>query len=298
MRLVSRFGETSVAVRQQVSGNRFPNTASMPAGSTVELPMNRIAAAPQDVAGGISSAVTSEFEPRAEAAVPAGSGELFRHLNGCCRIVGGDCLTRRTMMGKPSDTNCISYVLPFLSVALQEMLETCLAAKFPICLHSPADNTGTGTGRPSTFGLSLEFSSIRSMGSSYRLSSVLDPFSPENEMMWLSSVGSSRAIVNSARPRMLWKYATDLQAKSRPAILEGAARPGHQREYVGVRFFPFGFVGDRNCGQGGQVIRHDFGGSWKRLFGKSLGKRGRRRGRLGIPGPLQHVATMRWLDGG
>lgn len=34
----------------------------------VELPVNRIAAAPLDVADGISNAATSEFEPNAEAA--------------------------------------------------------------------------------------------------------------------------------------------------------------------------------------------------------------------------------------
>jgi hypothetical protein len=65
-------------------------------------------------------------------------------------------------MGAPSDTNSNSYFLPFLSVAEQETLETCPAAKFPSCVHVPADNSTNGTGRPSTLGLLLEFSSIRS----------------------------------------------------------------------------------------------------------------------------------------
>ena len=82
----------------------------------------------------------------------------------------------RIVIGEPSDSNCNSYLLPCLSTALQVILETCLAAKFPSCLHIPADNSTNGTGRPSTFGLLLEFSSIRSMGSSYRLSSFLWPF--------------------------------------------------------------------------------------------------------------------------
>lgn len=108
---------------------------------------------------------------------------ISHHLaDGCCRIVGGDGLTLRRVIGKPSDTNCNSYVLPFLSIALQEILETCLAAKFPSCVHVPADNSTNGTGRPSTFGLFLEFSSIRSIGSWYRSSCCLWPFSPENEM--------------------------------------------------------------------------------------------------------------------
>jgi hypothetical protein len=67
-------------------------------------------------------------------------------------------------MGEPSDSKRISYLLPFLSVAEQTMVETCNAAKFPSCLHIPAEDSTNGTGRPSTFGLFLEFKSIRSTG--------------------------------------------------------------------------------------------------------------------------------------
>src|ERR1700730_19448351 len=134
-------------------------------------------------------------------------------------MVGSDCLARRTVIGGPSDSKCSSYFLPFLSTALHEMLEICRAAKFPSCLQIPADNSMNGTGRPSTLGLSLEFSNIRSIGSSYRLSSARWPFSPENEMTWLSSAGSSSEIVKSARPLTLWEKATDLHRNSRPAIL-------------------------------------------------------------------------------
>src|SRR5487761_2801842 len=98
-------------------------------------------------------------------------------------MVGGDGLTLRIVMGEPSDSNCNSYFLPSLSVAEQEILEPCPAAKFPSCLHVPADNSTNGTGKPSTFGRLLEFSSIRSTVSSYRLSCGLRPFSPENDMM-------------------------------------------------------------------------------------------------------------------
>src|SRR3954469_21496740 len=134
-------------------------------------------------------------------------------------MVGADGLTLRRVIGEPSDSKCNSYFLPFLSTALQEMLEICRAAKFPSCLQNRADNSMNGTGRPSTLGLSLEFNSMRLMGSSYRLSSARRPFSPENETTWLSSAGSSSAIVKSARPRVLWKNATDLHRNSRPAIL-------------------------------------------------------------------------------
>src|ERR1700730_5218626 len=98
-------------------------------------------------------------------------------------FVSGACLSLVILIGAPSDWNSSSYFLPFLSIALQEMLETCLVAKLPSCLHIPADNSTNGTGRPSTLGLSLEFSSIWSMDSSYRLSCSLRAFSPENEMM-------------------------------------------------------------------------------------------------------------------
>src|SRR5947207_14295073 len=85
-------------------------------------------------------------------------------------VNGEDRLIFRTFIGEPSDSNCSSYFLPFPSIALQEMLETCLVAKLPSCLHIPADNSTNGTGRPSTLGLCLEFSSIRSIRSSESLS--------------------------------------------------------------------------------------------------------------------------------
>ena len=81
-------------------------------------------------------------------------------------VSGEDRLIFRTFIGEPSDSNCSSYFLPFPSIALQEMLETCLVAKLPSCLHIPADDSTNGTGRPSTLGLCLEFSSIRSICSS------------------------------------------------------------------------------------------------------------------------------------
>src|SRR5205807_7644997 len=123
-----------------------------------------------------------------------------------------NCLIRRTVIGVPSDSNCSSYFFPFLSAAEQEMLEICWVAKFPICLHVPEDNSTDGTGRPSTFGRSLELSSIRSTGSSNRLSRSRLPFSPENEMMWVSSAASIRATVKLARPCELWKHDTALHA--------------------------------------------------------------------------------------
>src|SRR3979411_3086000 len=92
-------------------------------------------------------------------------------------MVGADGPTLRTLIGEPSDSKCNSYFLPFLPAALQEMLEICLAAKFPSCLQNPADNSVNGTGRPSTLGLSLEFNSMRSTGSSYRLSRAPWPYS-------------------------------------------------------------------------------------------------------------------------
>src|SRR5579863_9290582 len=98
-------------------------------------------------------------------------------------MVGGPGRTLRTVMGEPSDSKRISYLRPFLSIAEQAMLETWPAAKFPSCVQLPADNSTTGTGRPSTFGLPFEFNSIRSTDNSYKFSSVRRPFSPENEMM-------------------------------------------------------------------------------------------------------------------
>jgi hypothetical protein len=79
-------------------------------------------------------------------------------------MVGGDGLTLRTVTGEPSDSNRISYLLPFLSVAVQAMLETFPAARFPSCVQLPTDASTSGTGRPSTFGRFLEFSSIWSTG--------------------------------------------------------------------------------------------------------------------------------------
>src|SRR5271169_4029992 len=98
-------------------------------------------------------------------------------------IVGSDALIIRTLIGEPSDSNWSSYFLPLLSVAIQETLDTCCRAKFPICLHVPADNSADGTGSPSTLGLSLDFKRIWSIDSSYKLSCSLLLFSPENVMM-------------------------------------------------------------------------------------------------------------------
>src|SRR4249920_2851373 len=95
-------------------------------------------------------------------------------------------LMRRTAIGAPSDWYCSSYFLPFLSTAVQVMLESSSVTKLPTCLQRPAVDSTDGTGRPSAFGLSLDFSSIRSIGNSYRLASGLRPLSPENVMMWLS----------------------------------------------------------------------------------------------------------------
>src|SRR5580693_2717452 len=92
-------------------------------------------------------------------------------------------LIRSTVIGSPSDTYSNSYFLEFLSTAVQETLEICFAAKLPICLHVPAANSVNATGRPSAFGLSLSLKSIRSTGSSYRLSCGLRPLSPEKLMM-------------------------------------------------------------------------------------------------------------------
>src|SRR5262249_17246166 len=119
---------------------------------------------------------------------------------GSAWIVGGDKRTRRRLMGEPSDSNRSSYFLPFLSVAEHETLETCLVAKFPSCRQTPLDNSTSGSGRPSTFGRSFDFTSIRSTARTYRFSCMRLPYSPEKEMTWLSSVGSSSATVKLARP--------------------------------------------------------------------------------------------------
>jgi len=80
--------------------------------------------------------------------------------------VSEDCRIRRSVTGSPSDSNCSSYFRPSLAVAAQEMLETCRVAMIPNCRHVPVEDSTSGTGRPSTFGRSLEFSSIRSTCSS------------------------------------------------------------------------------------------------------------------------------------
>src|SRR5471032_1534506 len=92
----------------------------------------------------------------------------------------GDSLTLITRIGEPSVSNCSSYFLPVVPAELQEMLETWPLAKFPSCLHIPVDNSTSGAGRPSTFGRSLDLSSIRSTDNSYRSSCYFRPFSPEN----------------------------------------------------------------------------------------------------------------------
>ena len=83
-------------------------------------------------------------------------------------MLGAEGWTLRNVIGEPSDSKRKSYCLPFLSLAVQVMLETCPIARFPICLHIPDDNSMIGTGKPSTFGLCLEFKSIRSIGNSYK----------------------------------------------------------------------------------------------------------------------------------
>ena len=52
------------------------------------------------------------------------------------------------------------------STAVQEIEESSRVTKLPICLQRPALASTDGTGRPSAFGLSLDFKSIRSIGSS------------------------------------------------------------------------------------------------------------------------------------
>ncbi len=91
-------------------------------------------------------------------------------------------LTLVTEIGAPSDSKSNSYFLSSFA-ALHLMLETCCVLKFPTCLQIPADDSTDGDGSPSTFGLSLDFSSIRSIGSSNRLSVGLRPFYPEKVMM-------------------------------------------------------------------------------------------------------------------
>src|SRR5580658_2582636 len=110
-------------------------------------------------------------------------------------MVGAVGITLRTVIGEPSDSKRRSYFLPLLSVAEQTTLVTWPEAKLPSCTHLPADLTTVGTGRPSAFGWFFELSSIRSTARSYRFSLVRWPFSPENEMMWFGSAGSSSAMV-------------------------------------------------------------------------------------------------------
>src|SRR5271155_5895576 len=119
-------------------------------------------------------------------------------------MVGAVGITRRTVIGEPSDSKRKSYFLPVLSVAEQTTLVTWPEAKLPSCTHLPDDFRTAGTGRPSAFGWFFELSSIRSTGRSYRLSLVRWPLSPENEMMWLESAGSSSAMVKYALPCTLW----------------------------------------------------------------------------------------------
>src|SRR6266567_8826705 len=88
-----------------------------------------------------------------------------------------------TLMGDPSDSNRNSYFRPFPSAALQETLDTCCIAKFPICLHIPVESSTDGVGNPSTLGLSFDFKRIRSIDSSYKSPCSLLLFSPENVMM-------------------------------------------------------------------------------------------------------------------
>src|SRR5882757_3936160 len=91
---------------------------------------------------------------------------------------------RRRTIGEPSDSNCNSY-LPFLFVAVHEILETCCEARLPISLQFPVDPSTSGTGNPSSFGRSLDLNCISSIGSSYRLSRDRTPWSPEKVTMWL-----------------------------------------------------------------------------------------------------------------
>src|SRR5438445_2915323 len=101
----------------------------------------------------------------------------------CSSTTASTTLIILTLMGDPSDSNWNSYFRPFPSAALQETLDTCCIAKLPICLHIPVDSSTDGVVNPSTFGLSFDFKSIRSIDSSYRLSCSHLLFSPENVMM-------------------------------------------------------------------------------------------------------------------
>src|SRR5213080_3704629 len=101
----------------------------------------------------------------------------------CASTTESATLIILTLIGDPSDTNWNSYLRPFPSAALQETLDTCWIAKFPICLHVPVDSSTDGVGNPSALGLSLDFNSIRSIDSSYRLSCSRLLLSPENVMM-------------------------------------------------------------------------------------------------------------------
>ena len=74
---------------------------------------------------------------------------------------GSAALIIITLIGEPSDSNWSSYFLPFPSVAIQETLDTCCAAKFPICLHVPVDGSTDGIGSPSSLGLWVDCNSIR-----------------------------------------------------------------------------------------------------------------------------------------
>src|SRR5207249_12283593 len=82
-------------------------------------------------------------------------------------------LMRRTAIGAPSDWYCSSYVLPFLSVAVQVMLESSSVTKLPTCLQRPAVDSTEGTGRPSAFGMSLDLRNVRSNGITFGLEFVL-----------------------------------------------------------------------------------------------------------------------------
>src|SRR5580698_834454 len=75
---------------------------------------------------------------------------------------GSTARTIITRIGVPSDSNWNSYFTPLASVALQATLDTFWVAKLPTCLQPPVASTVDGTGSPSLFGRSLDFSSMRS----------------------------------------------------------------------------------------------------------------------------------------
>ena len=55
---------------------------------------------------------------------------------------------------------------PDYILSMGAMLDICRVERMPSWRHVPVEDSTSGTGRPSTFGRSLELSSMRSIGSS------------------------------------------------------------------------------------------------------------------------------------